>query len=250
MTTQPPTRDARVSSLIDRHIANNTAKTSTSHRNVDDANPDALFAELEAEDDTAFRAARAQQLASELSKLRPNHAAAQAAAEAYSTLRSDDEVLKFTTNTEKCLLHFLHPEFARCALMDSHLQKLAERHTQYNDGEVKIGRVNVRDASFIVEKLGVRILPCVIGFVGGVAKGRIVGFEGVAFGGREDAMEVTKAIEQTVIGWAVFERRLFVDTDGAEGSASECEEEIRKKSGRRGIQGRKQALEGDDDDWD
>jgi hypothetical protein len=243
MTTQSPPSDKRVSALVDRHIISST----------DDADPDALFAELEAEDDTAFRAARAQKLASELSKLRPNNSTAPSAAEAYITLRSDEEVLRFTTDTEKCLLHFLHPEFARCAVMDSHLQKLAERHSQYNDGEVKVGRVNVRDANFVVEKLGVRILPCVIGFVGGVAKGRLVGFEGVAFGGRENGIDVTKAIEQTAIGWTVFERRLFVDAEGGEGSEDEEEEEIRRKSGRRGIQARKQGVGDDDDDddeWD
>ena len=241
MTIQSPPSDERVSALVDRHITSST----------DDADPDALFAELEAEDDTAFRAARAQQLASELSKLRPNNPTAPSAAEAYITLRSDEEVLRFTTDTEKCLLHFLHPEFARCAVMDSHLQKLAERHSQYNDGEVKIGRVNVKDANFVVEKLGVRILPCVIGFVGGVAKGRLVGFEGVAFGGRENGIDVTKAIEQTAIGWTVFERRLFVDAEGGEGSEGEEEEEIRRKSGRRGIQARKQGVGDDDDDeWD
>jgi len=241
MAIQSPPSDERVSSLIDRHIASSN----------DDADPESLFAELEAEDDTAFRAARAQQLASELSKLRPNNSTAPSAAEAYITLRSDEEVLRFTTDTKKCLLHFLHPGFARCAVMDSHLQKLAERHSQYNDGEVKIGRVNVKDANFVVEKLGVRVLPCVIGFVGGVAKGRLVGFEGVAFGGRENGIDVTKAIEQTAIGWTVFDRRLFVDAEGGEGSEGEEEEEIRKEKGRRGIQARKQGVgDDDDDDWD
>ena len=243
MNTHPSTSDAKVSLLIDRHVAND-------HNDKIDADPDALFAELEAEDHSAFRAARAQQLASELSKLRPNYTTAQTAAEAYPTLRSDDEVLRFTTNTEKCLLHFLHPDFARCAVMDAHLQKLAQRHSQYDDGQVKIARVNVKDAGFVVEKLGVRVLPCVVGFVGGVAKGRIVGFEGVATGGRESGMSVTKAIEQTVIGWTVFERRLFVDTDDGGGSASEEEDESRRKDGRRGIQGRKQAVEDEDDEWD
>lgn len=244
MATQSSPNNAKVSSLIDRHIASD-------RHDKDDADTDALFAELEAEDDTAFRAARAQQLASELSKLRPNGSTAQTAAEAYITLASDDEVLRFTTNADKCLLHFLHPEFARCAVMDSHLQKLAERHSRYTDGEVMVGRVNVKDASFVVDKLGVRVLPCVIGFVGGVAKGRIVGFEGVASGGRESGMDVTKAIEQTAIGWSVFERRLFVDADGGDGSASEEEQtNTRRNAGRRGIQGRKQAVEDDDDEWD
>jgi len=252
MTAQFPASDAKVSSLVDRHIVSTNAKNSSTDRGNDDADPDALFAELEAEDDSAFRAARAQQLASELSKLRPNNAAHQTAAETYPTLRSDDEVLRFTTNTDRCLLHFLHPDFARCAIMDSHLQKLAERHGQYNDGDVKVGRVNVRDANFVVEKLGVRVLPCVVGFVGGLAKGRIVGFEGVAFGGRENGMHVTQAIERTAIGWGVFERRLLVDTD-VEGNASDEEQEVGKKSGRRGIQSKRQAVEEDEEDdeeWD
>jgi hypothetical protein len=241
MTIQSPHSDERVSALVDRHMTSSSG----------DEDPDSLFAQLEAEDDTAFRAARAQQLASELSKLRPNNSTVRSAAEAYVTLQSDEEVLRFTTDTEKCLLHFLHPEFARCAIMDSHLQRLAERHSQYSDGKVKVGRVDVRDAHFVVEKLGVRILPCVIGFVGGVAKGRLVGFEGVAFGGNEKGIDVTMAIEQMAIGWAVFERRLFVDAEGDNENEGEEEEEFRRKSGRRGIQTRKQGVGDDDDDeWD
>ena len=236
MTSQP---DVKVSSLVDRHIAS-----------AGDPDPDDLFAELEAEDHSAFRAARAQQLASELSKLRPKNPTAHTAADAYITLHSDDEVLRFTTDTEKCILHFLHPDFARCGTMDTHLQKLAERHVQYGDGEVKIGRVNVRDAAFVVAKLGVRVLPCVIGFVGGVAKGRIVGFEGVAFGGRESGLAVTKEIEKRGVEWNIFERRLLVETEAGDGSESEEEMQVRGKTARRGIQVRKQKVDDEDDDWD
>ncbi len=235
MTSHQSTTDPKVSSLIDHHIASPTS------------DPDALFAELEAEDDSAFRSARAQQLASELSKLRPNNPTT---TNLYITLHSDDEVLRFTTDTEKCILHFLHPDFARCGTMDAHLQRLAERHGQYGNGEVRVGRVNVRDAAFVVEKLGVRVLPCVIGFVGGVAKGRIVGFEGVAFGGREDGLKATKEIEKMGVEWKVFERRLLVETEAGDGSESEEEREVRGKNGRRGIQGRKQMVDDEDDDWD
>jgi hypothetical protein len=250
MTAQFPVANSKVLSLVDRHVVSTNTTNNSTDRSNDDADPDALFAELEAEDDSAFRAARAQQLASELSKLRPNNNAAHpTAAETYTTLRSDDEVLRFTTNTDRCLLHFLHPEFARCAIMDSHLQRLAERQGQYND-DVKVGRVDVRDAGFVVEKLGVRVLPCVIGFVCGLAKGRIVGFEGVTFGEREDGMDVTKAIERMAIGWGIFERRLLVDTDGEGSGASDEEHEVRRKSGRRGIQGKRQAVDEDDEEWD
>jgi hypothetical protein len=50
MTIQSPPSDERVTSLINRHIASSS----------DDADPESLFAELEAEDDTAFRATRVQ----------------------------------------------------------------------------------------------------------------------------------------------------------------------------------------------
>jgi hypothetical protein len=76
--------------LVDHHITSSSI----------DADPDALFGGLDAEDDAAFRAARAQQLASELSKLRPNNSTTSSAAEAYITLRSDEEVLRFTTDTD------------------------------------------------------------------------------------------------------------------------------------------------------
>ena len=134
--------------------------------------------------------------------------------------------------------------------MDAHLQRLADRHGQYGDGEVKIGRVSVQDASFVVEKLGVRVLPCVIGFIAGVAKGRIVGFEGVAFGGREGTMQVTKEIEKRFVEWKICERRLLVETEAGVESESEEESEVRRKKGRRGIQGKKQNVEDEDDDWD
>ena len=40
-------------------------------------------------------------------------------------------------------------------------------------------RVDVKDSPFLVEKLGARVLPCVIGFIDGQSVGRVVGFEGL-----------------------------------------------------------------------
>ena len=232
--------DDKVSRLVDQYLAKPTA-------GVGELDPDAVLAELEAEDDSAFRAARAQQLASEISRLKPSNAPAQSTGEVFVTLRSDDEVLRFTTESPRCLLHFLHPDFGRCGTMDTHLQRLAERHARYGSDEVKFGRVNVQDASFVVEKLGVRVLPCVVGFIGGIAKGRIIGFEGVSWGGKESGLDVTKEIENTAVGWSVLSRRLLVEVEADAGSDSE---EDSKRFQRKGIQDRKQKTEDQDDDWD
>ena len=234
---------------------------------------DALLASLEAEEssDTGFpshlREARAQKLAEEL-----RHARQYAHPDSESTViqqlvGGDDSVLKFTTQNQRCLVHFSHPEFDRCRVMDEHLRKLAARHC---GEEVRFGSVDVRSAPFVVEKLGIRMLPCVVGFRDGVGVGRIVGFEGLGvFAGEEEGtIGVTKGIEGLVVGWGVFGGRTkgwgVGSEGGGDGSSEEDEdrEEIeghqrtRKHDrlfghGRRGIQGRKKVVgDDDDDDWD
>lgn len=72
-------------------------------------------------------------------------------------------------------MHFFHPDFRRCQIMDRHLETLAVRH--YN---TLFLRVDVADVPFLVERFEIRILPCVLTLVGGVTKDRITGFEGLA----------------------------------------------------------------------
>jgi len=59
-----------------------------------------------------------------------------------------------------CLIHFFHPDFARCRIMDQKLEELAPKypHTLFL-------RTSVGDAPFLVNKLGVQVLPCVHVFV-------------------------------------------------------------------------------------
>ncbi len=150
--------------------------------------------------------------------------------------------------------------------MDQHLRRLVPRHAE----EAKFGRVDVRDAPFVVERLGVRVLPCVVGFRDGVAVGRIVGFEGLFSGGGggqgegEGGVGVTRAMERLVVGWGVFAGRtkgwFGIQGNGAgSGSEDEVEEQRRSeinggglfKNKSRGIRSSKKGMADDeDDDWD
>lgn len=42
--------------------------------------------------------------------------------------------------------------------------------------------MNVENAPFLVTKLKIQVLPCVIAFVDGIGADRVVGFEGLEFG--------------------------------------------------------------------
>ena len=72
------------------------------------------------------------------------------------------------------VVHFFKPDFHRCRIMDHHLDVLARTHLH-----ARFVGVHVESAPFLVERLAVKILPCVMAFVDGVRKDRIVGFEGL-----------------------------------------------------------------------
>ena len=223
-----------------------------------DANPeldaDALFAALEAEDDLdeasinpSYRAARLQQLSREIAQSKQD---SNKPADNYRTIKSDPEVLTFTTEHPRAILHFYHPDFSRCSVMDQHLETLARLHNDTGSEATVFSRVNVQNAEFVVQKLNVRVLPCVIGFVGGVARERITGFEGVAFGGDEKSRAVTQKIETLFFKAGVLTGKRFDD----EGTESEEDQEERlptkNDTARRGIRDRKYEVGDSDGDWD
>lgn len=230
---------------------------------------DAILAELEAEtEDTTstLYQQRMAELQAESTATNTNHPNGTSTAgrttkiiqETYHTLTSDDETLRFTTEHEKAVLHFRHVDFARCAIMDEHLDKIAAAYstaaTSSSDSgeEIAFAKVDVNAVPFVVEKLGVRVLPCVIGFAKGIVKGKIVGFEGVCWDGREKDGRVTVAIEEVLQGWGLLKRRLLRDEYE---SGSDDEEKRDRKSGasigvRRGIKDAKKKNVAEDDDWD
>lgn len=248
--------DAKVSAVLEH-------SHSKSH-DPDDLDEDALFDALEREDDSAYRAQRLEQLHGEIASAKEAHArnaatttttTTSAADVFYPTLPNDQAVLDLTTNNERCIVHFSHPDFARCAIMDEHLRSLASRHY-----EVRFARVDVRDCPFLVEKLNVRVLPCVICFIDGVGKDRVIGFEGLASLRKRNGVDnfSTVELEQRFLMSKVLVRGKLADGGVASfGHDSESEEDERREKrqhGRRGIRdgtaGRRNNDEDDDDDWD
>lgn len=84
------------------------------------------------------------------------------------------------------MIHFYHSNFRRCEIMDKHLAKLAPKY--FN---TRFIRVFVENVPFLVERLGIKVLPCVMCFIDGVSKDKLVGFEEL---GNVDAFE-TAALE-------------------------------------------------------
>jgi hypothetical protein len=247
---------------------------------TDELDKDSLLKALEEEDDPAYRSDRIEQLRAEFGAAKERISSGLDTNNTlYSTLRDDQSLLDFTTtrsssspspspssSPSRCVVHFTHPDFARCSIMDDHLRLLASRHhseEEEDEDGVRFARIDVRDCPFVVEKLNVRVLPCVIGFVDGVAVERIVGFEGLASGGLRDAVNGFRTVElerRLLRQGVLVKEKLGLDRrgEGQESGGEEEEEEEEEgadKYTRRGE--RKHIRSGnnikgndDDDDWD
>jgi thioredoxin-like negative regulator of GroEL len=89
--------------------------------------------------------------------------------------------------------------------------------------------MNVENAPFLVTKLKIQVLPCVLAFVDGVSVDRIVGFEGLGY--TQDTF-TTKDLEGRLLASGVVQRAK-AQNDAAIRFAAQKQEES-----------------DDDDDWD
>jgi len=196
---------------------------------------DALLDSLET--DTAndpslahLREARIQQLSLDLKRSKQQRSQGFGS---YPQLKDEKALMETTTATKYCVVHFFKPDFNRCRIMDEHLAALAPVHL-----ETRFLRIDVEHAPFLVEKLKVRVLPCVVAFMGGVGVDRVVGFEGLGYS--EDTFK-TRDLEVRLIAAGVLGKAGGVRAGAVGGSGREVE-------GREDDENRNDV--DDDDDWD
>ncbi|CAI6333362.1 unnamed protein product [Periconia digitata] len=208
-----PKLDSKVAALVDA-------------TRDDESDEDALIAELENDDSLdAFREQRLQQLHAEFDKAKRLRAQEHGT---YTEIKDEKALMDITTSTKLCVVHFFKPDFNRCRIMDEHLEALAPAHY-----EARLLKINVDNCPFLVTRLKIQVLPCVIAFIDGVSAERIIGFEGL---GRTLDNFTTRDLEARLIRVGVLARE----------KVNEDEDE-RQMARRRKEMAR---ADEDDDDWD
>lgn len=184
----------------------NVAKVLDRQQPTDSDDEDALIAELEEESDNATFAAmreqRLQQLHAELNRAKVQKEASYGT---YQEIKDEKQLMSITTSSKYCVVHFMKPDFNRCRIMDEKLRPVAEKHY-----ETRIVSINVENASFLVVKLGIQVLPCVISFIDGVGVDRIIGFEGL--GTKPDSFKLAQ-LEDRLLACGVLERAKITEVD-------------------------------------
>uniref|UniRef100_A0A383W9Y6 Phosducin domain-containing protein n=1 Tax=Tetradesmus obliquus TaxID=3088 RepID=A0A383W9Y6_TETOB len=92
---------------------------------------------------------------------------------------TEGEFLEVVTKTDAVVCHFFHKDFERCKIVDKHMGELAPKYM-----EARFIKLSAPDSPFFTVKLGIKVLPAVVVFKGGVSVDRLVGFE--QLGGRDD----------------------------------------------------------------
>ncbi len=84
----------------------------------------------------------------------------------------EKDFLEHTTSFENVIVHFFSPDFVRCKILDSHLEKMARTYLN-----VRFLKINALNAEFFVLRLKIQTLPQIIMFRDGKIVDRLVGFE-------------------------------------------------------------------------
>lgn len=148
----------------------------------------------------------------------------------------EGDFLAVVTQTGLVVAHFYHRDFERCRIMDKHLSVLCKQHF-----DTRFIKISAPDAPFFVEKLQVRMLPCVLMFVGGVAVDRIVGFESL---GAADDFPTSQVEKKLLKGGVIKEPPPQQDDSDDEGA------QLRSRTMRVGLAQKRKTESDEDSDFD
>ncbi|KAF9818334.1 hypothetical protein IEO21_02849 [Rhodonia placenta] len=164
--------DAKIATLKS-HIVQSASSSRPRDDNASDLDDEELFAQLEEElendSNAELREHGIKRLQREMQQLQQMKSSGHGR---YDELTDEKEVIRTSANEPRCIIHFYHSKFKRCEIMDKHLAKLAPKYFG-----TRFLRVFVENVPWLVEKLAIQVLPCVVCFMDGVTKDRLVGFE-------------------------------------------------------------------------
>ncbi|GMF18155.1 unnamed protein product [Phytophthora lilii] len=117
---------------------------------------DAAIQKLERADDDELERLREKRLQAMQQKARRAQLLRAQGHGEYATIADTHEFFDTMKRSDKVVVHFFTPANAFCQLVDGHLARLAPLHL-----ETKFARINAEKAEYLVDKLGVWMIPCI-----------------------------------------------------------------------------------------
>jgi hypothetical protein len=97
----------------------------------------------------------------------------------YLEMNDTKDFFNAAKKSQRMIVHFYRSVTARCEIVDAHFHKLAPQHL-----ETKFVRIDAEKSPFLVERLGIILLPTIVLIKDGKTEHSIHGFD--EFGGSDD----------------------------------------------------------------
>mmetsp|Transcript_27076 Transcript_27076/g.29531 ORF Transcript_27076/g.29531 Transcript_27076/m.29531 type:complete len:225 (+) Transcript_27076:81-755(+) len=132
--------------------------------------------ELDEDDFEAIRQKRKQQLQK---KMQQEQVWKHLGHGVYSELTDTKEFFEAAKKSQRLVVHFYRSVTPRCQIVDAHLHQLAQKHL-----EARFVKIDVEKSPYLVEKLGIILMPTVVLVKDGKTEHSIRGFD--EMGGVDD----------------------------------------------------------------
>eukprot|EP00891_Asterochloris_glomerata_P006538 jgi/Astpho2/6538/fgenesh1_pm.00099_%23_5_t len=134
----------------------------------------------------------------------------------------EGDFLEVVTKAERVVCHFFHRDFERCKILDKHLAILARKYF-----DTRFIKLSAPDAPFFTVKLQVKLLPCLLCFLNGVATDRVVGFDEL---GATDDFPTSSVEKRLLKAGVVAPPKRSEDDDSKDRLAEHMRNSVRRNS--------------------
>ena len=140
---------------------------------------DAQLQKMETLDEDDFEALRQKRRLELQRTVRQNQDWTQLGHGSYSEVNDTKDFFNLCKKSSRVVAHFYRGVTPRCQIVDAHLEKLSRTHL-----ETRFIRVDVEKNPFLVERLGIILMPTIVLIKDGKTEHSILGFD--EFGGTDD----------------------------------------------------------------
>lgn len=204
----------------------------------EEAELDAKLSAMDNVDEDTFEALRQKRKLQMQKQLRKEADMRQLGHGTYSECTDTKDFFNAAKKSNKMVVHFYRPVTARCQIVDAHFEKLAQQHV-----ECRFMKIDAEKNPYLVEKLGIVLMPTMVLIKDGKTEHAIHGFD--EFGGHDNF--TTSDVAYVLGGHGMLDINKIEDR--SEQIAAEQE-----KSGfnsiRISVAAREQIMDDDEDDFE
>jgi hypothetical protein len=140
---------------------------------------DAKLAAMDNVDEDTFEALRQKRKLQMQKQLRKDADMRQLGHGTYSECNDTKDFFNAAKKSQRMCVHFYRPVTPRCQIVDAHFEKLAQTHV-----ECRFMKIDAEKNPFLVEKLGIILMPTIVLIKDGKTEHAIHGFD--EFGGHDN----------------------------------------------------------------